>query len=419
MSKMRNAVRTLTCKLALCLVCLHLMAGVSVAVPELDFTVLPLTSDQRDKVSIRCSVKINSPNYQDYRPYSLTIFKNQKQIWTVLSKVLFTPKSVIQVGDASTTEVKGGKEETSNSSEAYLQMTWFRANETTHYGSYLCVGQFANTHTLEPESALDASLNISDHDMLLRLSQLAEKKERFPDFFVDWPSNTEGWPSGRYALLKPASGCPKDSYGKWLEGVKTIHSESGISPDLQANSEHSQLLRPLFTFESGINKVILRYCVRIEDNDKSRRDWPKGSYCINKKDICPVGFTDGRVYIDEEDSFGNKGSVEGVVPDDPTLSAVHMFCCRKDGFANLPIALPNKSPFYLYRYGGKCQDVVGMSVQEHYVLIDSENSDTNDMRNGTLPDGTLNDVRFDLCYYRPLSINQVASTLTATLNSNS
>ncbi|XP_055901705.1 uncharacterized protein LOC106064172 [Biomphalaria glabrata] len=226
------------------------------------------------------------------------------------------------------------------------------------------------------------------------------------DALIQWSNNTEKWPDGSYALLKPVSGCPRGDSENWSTGDKMIQSESTSDIHSLKNSEKSHLSRPLFKTVDQVNYVILRYCVKTTSTLVNQVSWPSGSYCINKKLSCPLGFQEGKVYIDEEDSYGNKGLVKGTVPDDNS-SSKHSFCCRNDSRPDTPISLPNKSPFYLNRKGGKCQQVVGMSVEEDFVLIDSENDMNDDEYSGSFNDVKINDVIFYLCYYRPLYIGQI------------
>uniref|UniRef100_A0A2C9KYT1 Apextrin C-terminal domain-containing protein n=1 Tax=Biomphalaria glabrata TaxID=6526 RepID=A0A2C9KYT1_BIOGL len=175
-----------------------------------------------------------------------------------------------------------------------------------------------------------------------------------------------------------------------------IQSESTSDIHSLKNSEKSHLSRPLFKTVDQVNYVILRYCVKTTSAFVNQVSWPSGSYCINKKLSCPLGFQEGQVYIDEEDSYGNKGLVKGTVPDDNS-SSKHSFCCRNDSRPDTPISLPNKSPFYLNRKGGKCQQVVGMSVEEDFVLIDSENDMNKDEYSGSFNDVKINDVILLCC----------------------
>ena len=189
------------------------------------------------------------------------------------------------------------------------------------------------------------------------------------------------WPEGNWILLQPQTGCPLDLafFGQGHRYFQ-IHTESSsiktnknYAPDLLGHYVHST--------EKGNNFLTLWFC---EANGIfNKGDWPKGSYCVNRRfpGFVPFGFEYGSVVIDQE-------STDRVV--DHTSSAVFLnhqlyFACRNDGKPSEPIVLPTASPFILYRVGGRCQEVQGMDVLEEKLVIDTEDSFNQDHASGTLP----------------------------------
>ncbi|GFO47890.1 Apextrin-like protein 1 [Plakobranchus ocellatus] len=85
-----------------------------------------------------------------------------------------------------------------------------------------------------------------------------------------------------------------------------------------------------------------------------------------------------------------------------TTGSALYFCCMSSGSAQTPISLPTRSPFILYRLGGQCQEVAGMSVSLETIHIDTEDSANNDLVSGASPDIDISDdnpTTIHLCYY--------------------
>ena len=202
------------------------------------------------------------------------------------------------------------------------------------------------------------------------------------------------WPSGGFGLLKPNSGCPLTNLdAKWSEGYKKYHTESvDLNHDNVTYGHH--LAKPaLEVSQPGKHFVYMHFCVSNNVNSLDE-PWPVGAYCINRvASKCPADFASGFIDFDEEDTE-YEGTRHGILPD------MLFFCCRNDGSPDTPVTLPNSMPFYLYRFGGKCQQVTGMQVTPERILFDTENSPNKDWyENEFHPDGKIADVEMELCYY--------------------
>ena len=225
----------------------------------------------------------------------------------------------------------------------------------------------------------------------------AQQNDRLLSIILSFLGGLMEWPRGFYALLRPSTGCPVDLalYGGTHTFLK-LHTEGG--------DDHSSALSHVTAFTSGSKSfVTMEFCeVTTEYNTAS---WPQGSFCVHKlwHKLCPEGFTPGYVPIDTQniDPAGEgRTNVADRVGYDPTLQ----FCCQHTGSTSIPIILPRKKPFLLYRYGGTCQAVQGMRVSEEYLQIDSEDTHNNGDVIDVHPDidrpGSF--IKFHLCYYNIL-----------------
>ena len=204
------------------------------------------------------------------------------------------------------------------------------------------------------------------------------------------------WPRGFYALLQPKTGCPVDlAFFGGTHKFHKIHTES--------HDRKSSALGRHVTFNSDFkNFVTLEFCeVTKQFNTES---WPRGSFCVNKQmhKYCPAGFTDGSVYFDTQDNDAVAEARNNVA--DTVHNPNLYFCCQNSESPTVPIQLPTSSPFLLYRYGGVCQAVQGMSVSEERVEIDTEDDRNGDSATGSHPDVQMADstIKFYLCYYTKL-----------------
>ncbi|KAH9489481.1 hypothetical protein Btru_049369 [Bulinus truncatus] len=248
------------------------------------------------------------------------------------------------------------------------------------------------TRLADAEKKLFALSSVDSHDALLGMDG-------------DLMLRSLVWPEGQCGLLMPDTGCPSQGFSfiDWRgDGFRQFHTESTSVFNLDDFSEDIHLKRPYKKKNLNNNFILLYFCVNPEDTNSAEGPaWPEGSYCIHKFLKCPDLFREGSIFFDEEninhESKFNDLLPSGVYSHDTELN----FCCRRDGDPNTPMYLPTSRPFYLYRYGGKCQQVSGMNVINEYIVFDTENSPENqDKYTRTYhPDGQLNDVRVELCYY--------------------
>ncbi len=142
------------------------------------------------------------------------------------------------------------------------------------------------------------------------------------------------------------------------------------------------------------------YCVKTFWGN-SGYQWPRGSYCIAKKGDCPSGFRYGTIFWDDEDRH-NKNKRWGILPDGVYGKDTWIqYCCRNDDRYYRPIALQMRSPFILYRYGGRCQRVRGMRTSVLYIKWHDEDRRNDDNCRGFHPDASCRkDQLLHFCYYR-------------------
>ncbi|CAL1532017.1 unnamed protein product [Lymnaea stagnalis] len=210
------------------------------------------------------------------------------------------------------------------------------------------------------------------------------------------------WPEGFYGLLMPELGCPYDNGVQWTTGHLQFRTDPS-DPNNDTVSEVSRLKKPVLEKNGTEHFVNQFYCVSRKSGEGPR--WPMGSYCFHKLEgsDCPWGFEAGAINMGVATSEQGNAPSYLVAGDSTYLS----FCCRSDSPANVSIELPNLKPFYLYRLKGTCQEVTGMSVTPEFMTIDTVNGA--DFFNIVVPDGTLNDVRFELCYYQKLTTGDTPS----------
>ncbi|XP_019622103.1 PREDICTED: uncharacterized protein LOC109468288 isoform X2 [Branchiostoma belcheri] len=196
-------------------------------------------------------------------------------------------------------------------------------------------------------------------------------------YFYDWPAGTYGFPMA-------TGGCPNGSSVTFEEGQYGMNGVNGFQW-----SQDDQL-----HLSGGVsrNTVKQRVCMKTTYSDSEDNvDWPKGSYCLFKYRSCPEGFSWGRL------GFPG-GTKTGVIPDgDVASDSTEMeYCCRNDGVASLAIRLPSRSPFYLLRHGGECQQVDGATVREEWIEYTG-----NGHRAGMTPDddGDDNSHKIYYCFY--------------------
>ncbi|CAG5116798.1 unnamed protein product [Candidula unifasciata] len=237
--------------------------------------------------------------------------------------------------------------------------------------------------------------NVFKDALLQKVTMLSQKVARLKDTGV-----FQYWPEGSYALLTPNSGCPENVGALWATGYRKLHTES-TDRNFDSISTPSYLQSPSMETVDRNNFMYQHFCV---SSGRSRGPaWPRGSYCINQAaNGCPSGLSSG--YISWQDEVTNStSSSAGALPrgDYRANSTRIYYCCRADGPASHPIYLPTFKPFYLYRYNGTCQEVCGMKTSSGNMVFDTDNSHGDSYENPFHPDGTIDNVRIELCYYSP------------------
>ncbi|XP_014678402.1 PREDICTED: uncharacterized protein LOC106818189 [Priapulus caudatus] len=205
------------------------------------------------------------------------------------------------------------------------------------------------------------------------------------------------WPKGAYGLTKPEFGCPEPEEGfTWREGMR-FHDTEDSFPD----NQWSDILH--FYGNYGKNNMEQHFCMKTTDQT-SDYAWPQGQYCLFRasNQACPAGFRDGWIKFDDEDSF-NSNHVSGEVPhgtyDHNTLI---WYCCKTQGFHDVPMQLPRHKPFYLFKHGDRCQQVAGMHENEEWFQWDSEDTPPGNEYAGSVPTSVIGqNVRIYYCYYTP------------------
>ncbi|KAK3760611.1 hypothetical protein RRG08_058609 [Elysia crispata] len=204
------------------------------------------------------------------------------------------------------------------------------------------------------------------------------------------------WPSGRYALLQPATGCPLDlRFYAGNTGYFTMHGESSQGHSKTFANPETHLAKPVVNTSGSDIFVTLRFCT--SNTIANSIPWPKGEYCIHSVDnSCPTGFSRGSIAVDTEDT-NNKDAKGG---NHPYYAPSDLrFCCIKSGAYSSPMVLPTETPFYLYRYQSPCQVIAGMKVQLDYFEIGVESR--SNAASGACPYSIFKTKsrRFELCYY--------------------
>lgn len=129
--------------------------------------------------------------------------------------------------------------------------------------------------------------------------------------------------------------------------------------------------------------------------------WPKGSYCIAKKDTCPEQMSEAYVYWDDEDS-DNKNKKSGVLPDGTYDRNTRIqYCCRSDEHPHHEIILPTEKDFFLIRnHVDGCQHVAGMTESLQVVKTDDEDKNNKNKYEGVYgAEGKNHYIGY--CYYTP------------------
>ena len=205
------------------------------------------------------------------------------------------------------------------------------------------------------------------------------------------------WPDGTYGLPRVDDHCPLGEGFDFVYGYRRHDTEDSGKNDWSNKLHLSGYFKK--------NNLKHEFCMKtnpVANLPYSNPRWPKGHYCLYKKDSCPEGFIKGSVCWDDEDD-DNDNKAGGSLPDgDYGRNTRIYYCCREDGSYRDEIYLPTDKSFYLIRKGGECQKVHGMTVTEEYVYWDDENHKNDDELTGSHPDdGNENGRNHKLyfCYY--------------------
>ena len=204
------------------------------------------------------------------------------------------------------------------------------------------------------------------------------------------------WLSGIFASPMPREGC-STGFSRGCVKQKTYDLFN------YANSWSTSISNRL-SCKVNTGYITTCFCVKVARKLKQNEfAWPSGSYCIaRKKAFCPAGFRQGSIKWDDKDIFNNNEHW-GELPDgEYNKDTKIFFCCRSDGSYKIPIRMPVGMPFVLYRYGGHCQKVMNMSVQEDYIKWVGELvSFIWDKRSGNHPDddGGSKNYLLHYCHY--------------------
>ena len=201
------------------------------------------------------------------------------------------------------------------------------------------------------------------------------------------------WPDGTYSLPETVQGCPSG----WYSGSRYQDNEDLNNGNSWSPSDLNSYMR----MNLGSN-FRTYYCTKTSVGNVGSSAWPRGHYCIARYGgTCPTGFLTGHKFWDDEDAF-NSNSKQDPVPDGNYGSNTRIqYCCRSDGSTSVGIELPTSQPFILYRYGGTCQTVNGMTVRQFHIHFDDQDFDNSNSCSGSYPDDSSCDSNHDMyvCYY--------------------
>ncbi|XP_061193575.1 uncharacterized protein LOC133201786 [Saccostrea echinata] len=195
------------------------------------------------------------------------------------------------------------------------------------------------------------------------------------------------WPKEPFAMIQPASGCPKGfESGQFSE--YSYHT-SVPSNTFSALKSEGQTLRYQFCTKTETTPI--------GDNVQ----WGPGSYCfLRVGGKCPDEFSEGSIaLVDSQPPDNFTGSFpDGSFDDHVTLH----FCCRSDGFTRNPLQVPNTEPFILFKESSSCQKVEDMSFEEETYTAGTQFKAP--AKSGHIPKIHINyykKTNFFICYYYP------------------
>ncbi|KAG1705827.1 Cubilin [Nymphon striatum] len=199
------------------------------------------------------------------------------------------------------------------------------------------------------------------------------------------------WPSGKYGLPMPVSGCPSSKDFVWEKGVRWHFIDYVTVKDYKMEYwSKGIMLKGGFHKDAGVSK---HFCTKDTDFDTKLENkilWPSGTYCIYQLgELCPVGFKSGYItFVDREESTLGNNSYEGYLPKgNYTLNkSTYYFCCRDDGNPG---------------------QVDGMKSMKHYFHFNTDNkrSSSRSSQNFKMPHPEVDSLLYDkglslhYCYY--------------------
>ena len=309
---------------------------------------------------------------------------------------------------------------TGDVADAFLEMSWEQVADD-NFGVYKCdIMGFDAQHNfiIERTAADDVQESDAPDEYLVKLSQ--ETQEKVSDLKkateVEIPllkkqflalketcSRLESsliqnkWPAGYYALAQPRTGCPYDL--KFYSG--TYQYQKIYTERYNTNDDASSAFSDLTVYTGGTKRfVALEFCEAKQQMNTI--SWPQGSFCVYKINYqpCPPNFNEGSVLLSSETWKAYSGQGRNNVADGPFNPTIG-FCCQSTVNPDVPIQLPTNSPFLLFRYGGECQAVEGMTVSEEFIQVDTEDNGNVDKFEGQYPDIDKGNTlpKFHLCYY--------------------
>ena len=210
-------------------------------------------------------------------------------------------------------------------------------------------------------------------------------------------SSFELWPSGRYGLPMPKTGCPTANGFHWSTGY--------VHQDLEDNDSQTKASPDSHLAGSVSNDVLQYFCIKNETfTFLNRPSWPAGQYCIYRKGTsCPAGMYSGSLLLDNENANGtNKNSHNGSLPTGVYNQDTKIFfCCQTSGLYNVAIQLPVDKPFYLIAFRPYCQEVLNTVHTMEFIVYDTEDDNNHDKRIFPYPYGAeLQEPRINYCYYQ-------------------
>ena len=208
------------------------------------------------------------------------------------------------------------------------------------------------------------------------------------------------WPSGRYGLPMPKTGCPTANGFHWSTGY--------IYQDLEDNDSQTKASPDSHLAGSVSNDVLQYFCIKNETfTFLNRPSWPAGQYCIYRKwTSCPAGMHSGSLLLDNENANGtNKNSHNGSLPAGVYNQDTKIFfCCQTSRSYDVAIQLPVDKPFYLIAKGPYCQEVLNTVHTMEFIVYDTEDDNNHDQKIFPYPYGAgLQEPRINYCYYQGMA----------------